>query len=55
MFAIPAVSDDLDATPVAVESGPICTAENSKQRDLGLAYAEWWMSPDARTAWNDAR
>jgi multiple sugar transport system substrate-binding protein len=54
MFAIPAVSDDLDATPVAVESGPICTAENSKQRDLGLAYAEWWMSPDAQTAWNDA-
>lgn len=54
MFAIPAVNDDLDATPVAVESGPICTAENSKQRDLGLAYAEWWMSPDAQTAWNDA-
>jgi multiple sugar transport system substrate-binding protein len=54
MFAIPAVSDDLDATPVAVESGPICTAENSKQRDLGLAYSEWWMSPDAQTAWNDA-
>ncbi|MBS0022745.1 ABC transporter substrate-binding protein [Microbacterium paraoxydans] len=54
MFAIPAVNDDLDATPVAVESGPICTAENSTQRDLGLAYAEWWMSPDAQTAWNDA-
>jgi len=54
MFAIPAVNDSLDTTPVAVESGPICTAENSKQRDLGLAYAEWWMSPDAQTAWNDA-
>ncbi|MBT2484238.1 MULTISPECIES: ABC transporter substrate-binding protein [unclassified Microbacterium] len=54
MFAIPAVNGDLDATPVAVESGPICTAENSKQRDLGLAYSEWWMSPDAQTAWNEA-
>ncbi|MFE6996182.1 ABC transporter substrate-binding protein [Microbacterium sp. NPDC057659] len=54
MFAIPAVSGDLKTTPVAVESGPICTAENSKQKDLGLAYAEWWMSPDAQTAWNAA-
>ncbi|WP_309105087.1 ABC transporter substrate-binding protein [Microbacterium sp.] len=54
MFAIPAVSDGLDATPVAVESGPLCTAESSKQRDLGLAYAEWWMSPEAQTAWNEA-
>lgn len=54
MFAIPAVNPQLDTTPVAVESGPMCTAESSSQRDLGLAYAEWWMSPEAQTAWNDA-
>lgn len=54
MFVIPAVNGDLDTTPVAVESGPLCTAESSKQRDLGLAYSEWWMSPDAQTAWNEA-
>lgn len=54
MFAIPAVDPDLEATPVAVESGPICVAENSSQRDLGLAYSEWWMSPEAQTAWNEA-
>ena len=55
MFVIPAVNDDLGTTPVAVESGPLCVAENSKQKDLGLAYSEWWMSPDAQTAWNAAR
>ena len=55
MFVIPAVNADLGTTPVAVESGPLCVAENSKQKDLGLAYSEWWMSPDAQTAWNAAR
>lgn len=55
MFVIPAVNPDLGTTPVAVESGPLCVAENSKQKDLGMAYSEWWMSPDAQTAWNAAR
>ncbi len=54
MFVIPAVNEALDTTPVAVESGPLCTAESSPQRDMGLAYSEWWMSPDAQTSWNDA-
>lgn len=54
-FVIPATNAELDKTPVAVETGPLCTAENSKQKDLGLAYSEWWMSPDAQTAWGDAR
>lgn len=54
-FIIPAVNGDLDRIPVPVETGPMCTAESSAQKDLGLAYARWWMSPDAQTAWNDAR
>lgn len=55
MFVIPAVNPDLETTPVAVESGPLCVAENSSQKSLGLAYAEWWMSPEAQTAWSAAR
>lgn len=55
MFVIPAVNPDLDTTPVAVESGPLCVAENSSQKTLGLTYSEWWMSPDAQTAWSKAR
>lgn len=55
MFVIPAVNPDLGTTPVAVESGPLCVAENSSQKDLGLAYSKWWMSADAQTAWNAAR
>ncbi|MFD4421118.1 ABC transporter substrate-binding protein [Agromyces sp. NPDC058484] len=55
MFVIPATNPDLERTPVAVESGPICVAENSSQKALGLAYSEWWMSPEAQTAWSEAR
>ncbi|RRR98194.1 ABC transporter substrate-binding protein [Glycomyces terrestris] len=55
MFVIPAVNGDLDKTPVAVESGPLCVAENSSQKTLGLTYSEWWMSPEAQTAWSEAR
>lgn len=55
MFVIPAVNPDLDKTPVAVESGPLCVAENSSQKSLGLEYSKWWMSPDAQTAWSKAR
>jgi multiple sugar transport system substrate-binding protein len=54
-FIIPAVNDDLERIPVPVETGPLCTAESSPQRDMGLAYARWWMSPDAQSAWNNAR
>lgn len=54
-FIIPAVDDSLERIPVPVETGPLCTAESSPQRDMGLAYARWWMSPDAQSAWNNAR
>ncbi|HEY1174784.1 MAG TPA: extracellular solute-binding protein [Phytomonospora sp.] len=55
MFVIPATNPGLAKTPVAVESGPLCVAENSAQKTLGLSYSEWWMSPDAQTAWSKAR
>ena len=54
IFTIPAVNEGLEKTPVAVESGPLCAAESSSQKDLGLAYSEWWMSDGAQTAWNGA-
>jgi multiple sugar transport system substrate-binding protein len=54
-FVIPPKNPALTATPVAVETGPICVAENSKQKALGLAYSKWWMSPDAQSAWSSAR
>ncbi|WP_198165781.1 ABC transporter substrate-binding protein [Agromyces laixinhei] len=55
MFVIPKTNPDLERTPVAVESGPLCVAENAAQKALGLAYSEWWMSPEAQTAWSEAR
>lgn len=54
MFLIPAVNEKLDKTPVAFETGPLCVAEQSDQRELGLEYSRWWMSPEAQTAWNAA-
>lgn len=54
-FIIPAVSADLKKTPVPVETGPMCVAQSSKQKELGLAYSKWWMTPSAQSAWGDAR
>jgi multiple sugar transport system substrate-binding protein len=54
-FVIPAKNPDLDVAPVATESNPLCVAEGSAQRSLGMAYSEWWMSPEAQTAWSAAR
>ncbi|MFF1572708.1 ABC transporter substrate-binding protein [Leifsonia sp. NPDC058292] len=54
-FIIPAVDPSLSKTPVPVETGPMCVAQSSKQKDLGLAYSKWWMTPDAQSAWGNAR
>ncbi|RUR01836.1 ABC transporter substrate-binding protein [Labedella endophytica] len=53
VFPIPNVNPDQETTPVAIETAPACTAENSPQKDLGLEYAEWWMSSEAQTAWSE--
>jgi len=54
-FVIPAVNSSLTKTPVPVETGPMCVASSSKQKDLGLAYSKWWMESNAQSAWGAAR
>jgi multiple sugar transport system substrate-binding protein len=54
-FLIPAVNSSLTKTPVPVETGPMCVASSSKQKDLGLAYSAWWMGSSAQSAWGAAR
>lgn len=54
-FIIPAVNSKLTATPVPVETGPMCVAATSKQKNLGLEYSKWWMTANAQTAWGNAR
>ncbi len=49
-FTIPAIKPN-GKTPVAIETAPACTAESSPQKELGLKYAEWWMSPQGQSAW----
>jgi multiple sugar transport system substrate-binding protein len=53
VFPIPNVNPDQEVTPVAIETAPACTAENSNQKTLGLTYAEWWMTSEAQTAWSE--
>ena len=52
VFTIPAVNPAQGKTPVAIETAPTCVTEKSDQKDLGLAYSTWWMSPEAQTAWS---
>jgi multiple sugar transport system substrate-binding protein len=54
-FVIPSVDPSLDKTPVPVETGPLCVAANSSQKDMGLAYSKWWMTAGAQSAWSSAR
>jgi multiple sugar transport system substrate-binding protein len=54
-FVIPAKNPELDETPVATETSPLCVAAESAQKDLGLAYSTWWMSPEAQGAWSSVR
>jgi multiple sugar transport system substrate-binding protein len=50
MFVIPAVKPGA-ATPIAIETAPVCVGESSKQKSLGLKYSQWWMSPQGQGPW----
>lgn len=49
-FVIPAVDSSNGPTAVPVETGPLCVATSSSQKDLGLAYSKWWMTSNAQSA-----
>ena len=51
VFTIPAIVDQ-GSTPVAIETAPACTTENSSQKAMALKYSEWWMGAEAQTAWS---
>ena len=50
MFVIPAVKPGA-ATPIALETAPVCVGASSKQKALGLKYSQWWMSPQGQEPW----
>ncbi|WP_152364718.1 ABC transporter substrate-binding protein [Microlunatus speluncae] len=50
MFPIPPITAG-GKIPVAIETAPACVGQTSDQRELGLKYSEWWMSPEGQTAW----
>jgi len=50
MFVIPPVKPGA-ATPIAIETAPVCVGESSKQKSLGLKFSQWWMSPQGQEPW----
>jgi multiple sugar transport system substrate-binding protein len=50
MFVIPAVKPGA-ATPIALETAPVCVGASSKQKSLGLKFSQWWMSPQGQQPW----
>lgn len=54
VFTIPTVNADAAGgkTPVAVETAVACATQSSAQKAMALKYMQWWMSPDAQTAWS---
>src|SRR5699024_2035106 len=54
-FILPSVNDELPETPVAVETGPLCVAADSDNKDAALEYSKWWMSDEAQSTWSESR
>lgn len=49
-FVLPAINPSSGKTAVPIETGPLCVANTSSQKDLGLAYSKWWMTAGAQSA-----
>src|SRR5699024_7150302 len=49
------VNDELPETPVAVETGPLCVAADSDNKDAALEYSKWWMRDEAQPTWSESR
>jgi multiple sugar transport system substrate-binding protein len=50
MFPIPPITTT-GKIPVAIETAPACVGATSAQRELGLRFSQWWMSPEGQSAW----
>jgi len=50
-FILPNVNPDLAQKVVVVEAGPLAIPANSANAEAGLEYFNWWLSPEAQSAW----
>lgn len=54
-FVIPAVNTSLTSTPVPVETGALCTANNSANSKSIDKFTSWWVTQDAQAKWSTSR
>lgn len=50
-FVIPALDPDLDATPLLVETSPICQAKDAPAGDNATTFTRWWFTQPAQEGW----
>jgi multiple sugar transport system substrate-binding protein len=54
-FVIPNVDPSLPKTSMVFETGPVCSAAAGSHSSTVDKWTSWWVSPQAQTAWANAR
>lgn len=54
-FIIPNVDPSLPKTSMVFETGPVCSAAKGEHASTVNKWTDWWVSPQAQTAWANAR
>lgn len=54
-FIIPNVNAGLPKTSMIFETGPVCSAAQSEHTSTVKKWTEWWVTPQAQTAWANSR
>ena len=50
-FILPNVNPDLQENVIVVEAGPFAIPSNAANVDKSVEFFNWWVSPEAQTAW----
>ena len=50
-FVLPNVNPDLKENVIIVEAGPFAIPAKSANAEQGIEFFNWWVSPEAQTAW----
>ena len=54
-FIIPNVNPSLPKTSMIFETGPVCSAAASDHASTVQKWTDWWVTPQAQTAWANSR
>lgn len=54
-FVLPNMNPKVTEPQMVLETGPMLTGKGSEHEEAALAYAQWWMTPQAQQTWSDSR